>query len=254
MDAERQYHRFLLQILDEVRRVFAPLLAALPNLLPRVDGVPYYDTTRRWDNADHIKQLLDDIKAQMGKALDIPKVKQVLRAQESAVQAHSEREFHKQTKAALGVDIFARDPKQVTRAAAYVTGNVERVQNLAAETANKLSAAILQAVQDGKSYDDLSADLADQFGFAESRAATIARDQIGKLYGQINADRQKALGLSKFIWRTSNDGRVREEHAALEGEVFSYDDPPAEGLPGEPINCRCHAEPYFDDLLKPDET
>ncbi len=88
-----------------------------------------------------------------------------------------------------------------------------------------------------------------QFGFGERRSKLIARDQVGKLYGQLNASRQKDIGVEKFTWRTVGDERVRDEHEALDGEVFSYDDPPEEGLPGEEVLCRCSAEPLFSDLL-----
>ena len=47
----------------------------------------------------------------------------------------------------------------------------------------------------------------------------------------------------KYIWRTQGDDRVRSEHAAREGEVFDFDDPPEDGNPGEAENCRCWAEP-----------
>jgi uncharacterized protein with gpF-like domain len=46
---------------------------------------------------------------------------------------------------------------------------------------------------------------------------------------------------------------VRKHHVALEKQSeetpFPYASPPPEGLPGEPILCRCYAEPVFDDLL-----
>ena len=44
----------------------------------------------------------------------------------------------------------------------------------------------------------------------------------------------------KYIWRTVGDNRVREEHAALDGEVREWNDSPD---PGKEFNCRCWAEP-----------
>ncbi|MBT4932618.1 MAG: minor capsid protein [Rhodospirillaceae bacterium] len=46
----------------------------------------------------------------------------------------------------------------------------------------------------------------------------------------------------KYIWRTVGDSKVRSSHAELDGKVFSWDDPPEEGHPGEEYNCRCWAE------------
>jgi uncharacterized protein with gpF-like domain len=81
--------------------------------------------------------------------------------------------------------------------------------------------------------------------------------------------RQTELGVSKYIWRTSRDERVRESHRAMEGRTAVWDDPavylddegdrhPRSGIggvelhPGEDFQCRCFAEPVLEDLL-PDE-
>ena len=56
---------------------------------------------------------------------------------------------------------------------------------------------------------------------------------------------KQARPTTRYIWRTRNDGKVRSSHAAREGQVFSWDDPPVGGHPGEDYNCRCTAEPYY---------
>lgn len=48
-----------------------------------------------------------------------------------------------------------------------------------------------------------------------------------------------------YIWRTRRDGKVRSSHAEREGQIFSWDDPPEGGHPGEDYGCRCTAEPYL---------
>lgn len=51
-----------------------------------------------------------------------------------------------------------------------------------------------------------------------------------------------------YIWRTRGDNKVRSRHAERDGQVFSWDNPPPGGHPGEDYNCRCTAEPYFPEL------
>ncbi len=57
-------------------------------------------------------------------------------------------------------------------------------------------------------------------------------------------------GITQYTWSTSKDERVRPSHAELEGEQFSYDDPPEvdgePANPGEPILCRCVPLPVLD--------
>lgn len=48
-----------------------------------------------------------------------------------------------------------------------------------------------------------------------------------------------------YIWRTSGDDKVRPSHAINNGRIFSWDNPPETGHPGEDYNCRCWAEPYY---------
>ncbi|MEM6780497.1 MAG: colicin E3/pyocin S6 family cytotoxin [Pseudomonadota bacterium] len=56
-----------------------------------------------------------------------------------------------------------------------------------------------------------------------------------------NAD---SLFAGWYVWRTVGDGKVRGAHAAREGQVFSWDNPPDGGHPGEDYNCRCWAQKY----------
>ena len=61
----------------------------------------------------------------------------------------------------------------------------------------------------------------------------------------INELRQRALGIRQYVWRTRDDDKVRSSHAAHDDKVFSWDDPPEGGHPGQAWGCRCHAEPWF---------
>lgn len=84
----------------------------------------------------------------------------------------------------------------------------------------------------------------------ENRAVLIARTEVAKANAAINQARAQYIGVTQYIWRTAQDGDVRESHAELEGNVFSYDDPPfieGEGAhgPGEFPNCRCFSEPII---------
>ncbi len=48
---------------------------------------------------------------------------------------------------------------------------------------------------------------------------------------------------SHYIWHTREDNKVRPSHAANDGKIFAWDNPPATGNPGEEYGCRCWAEP-----------
>lgn len=114
----------------------------------------------------------------------------------------------------------------------------------------------------GLTVESLKKKLVDRGNVSESRAETIARTSTTNLNSSITQYRQKKAGITKYRWSTSRDERVRGDpsgkypdadpsHFALEGQVFSWDDPPPADVdggpanPGEAINCRCVPIPVF---------
>ena len=80
----------------------------------------------------------------------------------------------------------------------------------------------------------------------EKHANLIARDQISKLNGQLNKVRQTSAGITKFVWRTQKDDRVRPRHRQLHGKEFGWEEGADGTIPGEPINCRCWGQAVID--------
>lgn len=152
--------------------------------------------------------------------------------------------------AAVGVNVPIRDGNLGEQVDRFTARNVSLIRTIPQRYFDQVRSTIVEDVSDGRRWEDISDDLEERFDVAESTAKLIARDQVGKFYGALNEERQTELGIESFIWRTMNDNRVREEHEDLAGDTFAWDDPPAEGIPGEPINCRCYAEPDLSAILE----
>lgn len=247
---ERDYGHALAAIVstEKVRAAFAPLLSELPQLLASAKA------SRSLDHADadegkRARQLIEQGKAALQKAISQPQIEAIAQKFAEQTSTYQRVQFNRQTRAALGVDVFTNDRPLRNAISNFTAENTALITNLAPRTAIAVDHMVTRAISTGTLHQDLALDLDREFGFGERRSALIARDQVGKFYGQTNAIRQQEIGIEKFIWRTVGDERVRDEHDELDGETFSYDDPPDEGLPGEPILCRCTAEPVFDDLL-----
>jgi uncharacterized protein with gpF-like domain len=108
-------------------------------------------------------------------------------------------------------------------------------------------------------------------------AARLARDQIGKLNGQVTQARMEAVGLDLYLWSTSGDERVRGDptgiypnarpsHYEMDGKICRWDDPAVYSEdggkhwlprhsdwvqlhPGYDYNCRCTALSYWNELI-----
>jgi SPP1 gp7 family putative phage head morphogenesis protein len=143
----------------------------------------------------------------------------------------------------FSIDELAKDARQMVDA--FVAENVQRIKAEAETFLFEVQQEVADSFAEGERWEDLADRIAERTGVSESRAELIARDQVGKLNGAINAERQQDLGIERFVWRTSNDSRVRPEHDELDGQVFAWSEPPEEGIPGEPINCRCYADPVL---------
>ena len=137
---------------------------------------------------------------------------------------------------------------QVSRT--LVREQVTLIKSLPLEAAKRAQDLALEATTKGKRAADVARQIMDSGDIAKNRANTIARTEIHKANAAMTEARAKYVGSSKYIWRTAGDEIVRESHAAMEGVVCDFDDPPTldDGdsyNAGEGVNCRCFSEPII---------
>jgi len=125
-----------------------------------------------------------------------------------------------------------------------------RVPSIPFEHFQRLEVLVQNSVHSGLRVEELRKKLAELYGVSTRRAEVIARDQAGKYNGKMTEIRHESIGVKAYYWRTTGDGRVRDEHRARDGKRFLYSRPPADGAPGIAILCRCWADPDFDAVFK----
>ena len=132
---------------------------------------------------------------------------------------------------------------------------VSLITGLTDDVVKRVETTLIDGILKGLSNTALAKILSDAFGWGRKRAKLIARDQMASWNAELNKTRQQQLGIKEYIWSTSMDERVRgrpkdeggkypnakPSHWAREGDTFKWSDPPSDGHPGEPINCRCIA-------------
>jgi SPP1 gp7 family putative phage head morphogenesis protein len=118
---------------------------------------------------------------------------------------------------------------------------LEEIKDVLKENIDKPAMTIAKALQDRVSV-------------SQSRAQLIARDQTLKANAALAHHRMRAAGVERYRWSGSLDARERPMHLELEGQVFSFDDPPEtnedgdRNNPGEDYQCRCVAIPIIEGL------
>ena len=91
----------------------------------------------------------------------------------------------------------------------------------------------------------------------------IARTECSKAQSAITQARAEAIGCKCYFWRCVGDERTRDSHAAMDGILVFYDDPPSpEELfggkayghyhAGNTFNCRCFQEVVVDTRFLPE--
>jgi SPP1 gp7 family putative phage head morphogenesis protein len=243
----------MIALVGRARPAFAPLVAELPRLLARAVAARQDDVGGE-SEGQRARRLIAEAEERMRAAIRPHDLEALATKFADRTESWQAGELRKQAQAALGVDVYLADKRIPALVDHFVAENVTLIRSIPDEVAIGVGKLVTQAFSAGTSHPELARHIEERFQIGERRARLIARDQIGKLCGQVNASRQRELGVTSFTWRTVGDERVRPEHEDRDGETFRYDDPPDDGLPGEPVCCRCSAEPVFDDILAEADT
>lgn len=99
---------------------------------------------------------------------------------------------------------------------------------------------VREAIRTGLNPEQAATLLEERLGVGRNRALLIAQDQLLTAAARADADRQRALGLTSYLWISRLDKRVRKGHRLLHGKVRRWWDGER---PGEAILCRCRAVP-----------
>lgn len=179
-------------------------------------------------------------------------------AQETALRVSewNAGELNKQVQRVAKVNIYDDSTGLGEHLDLFVSDNVKLIKSVAFGQLNDLKGVVTRGARAGLHHTEVAKQIAQQFGVTKRRAAVIARDQIGKLNGELNQIRQTNLGVKRYRWSTSQDERVRASHRTLNGTIQLWTKPPVvdprtgeRGHPGQPIQCRCAAIAIIDDVL-----
>ena len=182
---------------------------------------------------------------------------QLARAIAQSVLQSNESNIQSAVARAIGVNIILPGSDLSDAVDAWVVQNASLITSMQRDYLQRVQSSVAQGFRTGKSYRDIAKEIQQATGITRRRATLIARDQVGSLNAQVTEQRDKDLGIEEYIWRNAGDIRVRGNPSGLypnskydhwhrEGKKYRYDKPPADGNPGEPIQCRCFAEAIIE--------
>lgn len=185
------------------------------------------------------------------------------------INAYNLAEMNAVLRSALQVDIFVHEPDLRLHLTEWTAENTRLIKSIPEQYFDRLQGIFSRGLQQGVLAKDLKDQVKELYGVTDSRARLIARDQVGKLNGQLTEKRQTGCGIRAYIWSTSHDERVRESHVEKDGHMYFWrpytgppgdrptcprcglpaHDPPRKGHPGWEYQCRCVGLP----AIAPDE-
>lgn len=145
-----------------------------------------------------------------------------------------------------------------------IQNNANLIKSMPLEVAREMTDYSAKQSYQGRRASDITQDLQSKFEFvSEKKANLIARTEVSKASTELTKARAESLGLRWYIWRTSEDQRVRSSHSHMEDVLICWDSPPSPekilGIKsslgnyhaGECPNCRCYPEPVVSlDFVK----
>jgi len=175
------------------------------------------------------------------------------------VGATNKRRFDRTVHAATGVDLGSVVASEGLEdfIALSVNKNASLIKSLPEEYLTQVETIVNNGVASGARYSTIEKQIVGKVGTANSKLAgrikTIARNEVQTINSQITLRRSEALGITKGIFRTSQDERVRPCHEELNGVEYEL----KKGAwskscqkfiqPGiTDINCRCSYSPIIE--------
>ena len=261
--AEREYKRI---INAYMKLLHNSLKEHLPDVIEAYKRQSRNDS--RFDNVNDldgdIQRTFMDISKELEQKIHNFGIQKFVEKVGMTTKKSSIREWKKSVHDTLGIDLlddyYSGDfyAEQLRR---WVDDNVLKISSIHNETMDDMRETILEGYMKGKTARDIQRDIQGRYNVNKHKAQMLARDQVSTLNSQISQYQQKDAGCTHYRWSTSKDGRVRDCHAELDGEIISWDNPPemwyetkSSGIvytgrychPGEDYCCRCVAIPVFD--------
>lgn len=194
------------------------------------------------------------------------------------VSSQNKKQWGKFSKKLLGIEFVVDEPWETDTINAWGETNFGLIKGLGDEYIKKINTIVSEGIQFGRTAVSMRKEIRKlNKDININRSKLIARDQVGKLHGQLTQRRQEDAGLHLYIWTTAGDERVRghpgrspkavPNHFIMNGKVckwgdntvFSDDggktfkkrtDKMPVAIPGQEIQCRCTGLAFFQDILE----
>lgn len=183
------------------------------------------------------------------------------------LKKYEDNQFQKQLESGLGIKFPVETDWWENVKIVWSKTNYNLITSNARTYVNQINTLCEQGVVNGWSVKQLTEQIKNiSDKLSNNKCRLIARDQIGKLQGQVSQAQMEEIGLEMYVWETSGDERVRSTHIPMDGLLCRWDNAnvysadggktwinrPSTAVrmhPGQDIQCRCVAVSYYPELM-----
>lgn len=250
---QTSYATLLACLIDEASKVVARVVT------PQLARIYRQDAARLDTKADEIQAVIDALIEGFNPIFSDQIIERIARTAATRVGEWSATDIIEQLQAMGAKGITLSSLNITEQIDLFTRANVRLIKSVQSNLLGTIENTITRGARQGLRHEVISRQLLSKVGpdgrpgemaKARKRMRLIARDQISKLNNELARVRHAEAGITHYIWQTARDGRERDTHAANDGKMFRYDDPPATGHPGEEINCRCVMVPVLPAVVE----
>lgn len=240
---------------------------------------------RKDDYIDEFNQFINDLKQEANNILgDDDNIEQTiffasLLGIAEGIFSFNNSQWKKQTEQVLGFEYTTDDSFWQETRRQWANENYGHLQGYSEEHRRRIREAVNRGIRQNISTKEIMDEIKNINDWKDNKVELLARDQTGKLNGIITKRRMQEVGISAYTWITANDERVRPKHKTMNGKIMNFDNDydyttenliirneagniidmnwvPRTGdmesgvIPGEAIQCRCQAIPYWEPVIQ----
>jgi len=244
------YYARLEPLMDEMQGILAR------ELMPEIGRI-HEQLGGRTDSAGTqlvLPKILDKVGARYSKMLTVNTLAPIVSGIQGQVSTHSDRQTTRVLRSMIGVSPLLKQPRLLRKSRTFTRQNVQLIQSIGPDYLHRVNRGIRKGIAEGMRVETLAKKVEIQW-LAKStgrrpmnlqaHARLIARDQVLKHNAQLTRARHEAVGITHYVWRVTDDERLRDRHEDLAGRTFAYGASPIGVDPGVDYQCRCHGEPVL---------
>ena len=258
-DMRRLSNSYMRMINKSMKEYLPSVMAAYSNEVrkdSRMDGLA--------DLRKAITKMFGNVTSDVGKKAEDFELRKKIDRVATSIKNTALREWKKTVKKTLNIDVPDEHYKEEMYKNAILKWDdsvEDSFRNLPDEMMQRVSEIIEEGYRKGDSPTIVKVRIQNEYNAMKRRAASNAGANVSTLNYECTRKNQEDAGVTKYMWKSMRDAKVRPCHRALDGKPISWDDPPemwydtiSRGRvytgrrchPGEDYNCRCCAVPIFD--------